>query len=63
MLVGIGFVAVLTGAVAERFLARDVEGVREAEEDLSATDDAILRELRQLQLRLGRLESALQSRR
>src|SRR3954453_1472130 len=36
MLVGIGFVAILTGAIAERFLRPDVEMVEEHVEDVAA---------------------------
>lgn len=38
MLVGIGFIAILTGAIAERFLARDIEEVAEAAEETEVTD-------------------------
>jgi hypothetical protein len=54
MLVGIGFVAILTGAVAERFLAPEVE--REAEDELDATDEALLRQLQGVRVQLDRIE-------
>jgi hypothetical protein len=54
MLVGIGFVAILTGAVAERFLAPEVE--REAEDELDATDEARLRQLQGVRVQLDRIE-------
>ena len=38
MLVGIGFIAVLTGAVAQRFLASQLGEVVELEEEIEATD-------------------------
>ena len=60
MLVGIGFVAVLTGAIAERFLAREVAQVEEREMDLDAT---ILDQLRGLRLQLDELEVAIRARR
>jgi len=57
MLVGISFVAILTGAIAERFLAPDVEReVVEVEEELDATGQTLLAELRGVRARLDRLE-------
>jgi voltage-gated potassium channel len=50
MLVGIGFVAVLTGAIAQRFLAPDIE-----EEE--ASNNEILAELREVRARLEALEA------
>jgi voltage-gated potassium channel len=64
MLVGIGFVALLTGAIAQRFLSPEIE--EEAEEvaqELDAGSAAdIVRELRELGDRLHALESALHGR-
>ena len=65
MLVGIGFVAVLTGAVAERFVAADLEVEAEAEadeEELDPASGAIVRELRDLRGRLDGLETAVRQR-
>jgi voltage-gated potassium channel len=62
MFVGIGFIAVLTGAVAQRFLASQIEEVEEAVEDVEATDAEVLAELREVRSRLDRLEVALQKR-
>jgi voltage-gated potassium channel len=59
MLVGIGFIAVLTGAVAQRFLAAQFEKVVDAEEEIEATDAELLAELREVRLRLDRLENRL----
>jgi len=59
MLVGIGFVAVLTGAIAERFLAPDVEAIDADVQEELATDEAILQELRALSSRLAGLEETL----
>jgi len=59
MLVGIGFIAVLTGAVAQRFLASQIEEVEEAMEEVEATDAEVLAELREVRSRLERLESRL----
>ena len=57
MLVGIGFVAILTGAVAERFLKPDVA---EEEAATEAVGDAILRKLGEVEARLAALESSLE---
>jgi voltage-gated potassium channel len=62
MLVGIGFIAVLTGAVAQRFLSAQVEEVVEREEDIEAAEADILSEVRAIQLRLRRLEVQLERR-
>ncbi|MEJ7569640.1 MAG: potassium channel family protein [Gaiellaceae bacterium] len=59
MLVGIGFIAILTGAIAERFLAGQVEEVVEAAEETVATEADLLSELREIRSRLDRLESLL----
>jgi voltage-gated potassium channel len=50
MLVGIGFVAMLTAAMAQLFVARAVE------EEVEPREDAMLTELRGIQERLERLE-------
>jgi voltage-gated potassium channel len=64
MAVGIGFVAVLTGAIAERFLAREVEEeVEQVEADLDDATSAIVVELRAMQRRLADMEVALKDRR
>ena len=62
LVVGIGFVAVLTGAVAQRFLASQIEHVAEATEEVEATDAQLLAELRDVRARLARLESRLAQR-
>lgn len=66
MLVGIGFVAVLTGAVAERFLAQQVEDVAEAQAEatveIEASELEVLTELRAVRERLNALELRLAGR-
>jgi voltage-gated potassium channel len=57
--VGIGFVAVLTGAVAQRFLAAEVEEVLEATDQVEATDVELIEELREVRNRIERLEARL----
>ncbi len=61
MLVGIGFVAILTGAIAERFLSREVEEVTEAAHVAVAAEAELLAELREIRSRLDRLEVRLGS--
>lgn len=56
MVIGIGFIALLTGAVAERFL-RPV--VAEIEEDVEAGEDEIASEIAEVRTRLDRLETLL----
>jgi voltage-gated potassium channel len=64
MLVGIGFIAVLTGAVAERFLSPQLEEIVEVESETAAEIETaevdMLGEVREIRLRLGRLEAELQ---
>jgi voltage-gated potassium channel len=59
MLVGIGFVAILTGAVAQRFVHRDIEAV---EAEVRAVEDGELdvrAELRDVMAQLARIEARL----
>lgn len=62
LFVGIGFVAVVTGAVAERFLATEFEEVAEATHEVEATEADVLAELREVRNRLDRLEARLAGR-
>jgi tetrahydromethanopterin S-methyltransferase subunit B len=60
MLVGIGFLTLVIGAVAQRFIAVEVEAVEEeVAEELEDVEQA-LRELREITARLQRLEGAVQ---
>jgi voltage-gated potassium channel len=59
MLIGIGFIAILTGAVAQRFLTSQIEEVEEAVDEVEATDVEVLAELREVRSRLDRLEARL----
>jgi voltage-gated potassium channel len=60
MLVGIGFLSLLIGAVSERFLAAEVEEVaeagRELEGDIGAATDELIAEIRAIGERLRQLE-------
>jgi voltage-gated potassium channel len=62
LIVGIGFIAIITGAVAERFLAVEIEDVADATAEVEATEGEMLTELRAIRTRLDRLEIALQKR-
>ncbi len=56
MLVGIGFIALLVGAVAERFVRRDVAELGAELSEIEALDEAIVSEIREARQRLDRLE-------
>jgi voltage-gated potassium channel len=62
MMVGIGFVAVLTGAIAQRFLAEEAERIVEETEELAANEFDVLAELREVMVRVDRIERALATR-
>lgn len=59
MVIGIGFIALLTGAVAERFLR---PAVAEIEQDVEAGEDEIVAEIAGVRARLDRLEALLSRR-
>ncbi len=59
MIVGIGFIAILTGAIAERFLAAEIEEVAEATAEVEATDTELLVMLGEIRSRLDRVETRL----
>lgn len=60
MLVGIGFIAILTAALAQRFVAAGAqEETAEVTEELEETEDTLLRELREITQRLHELEAAI----
>ena len=62
MLVGIGVVAMLIGATAERFVAHDVaEAEEEVAEELESVEAFVTQELRAVQTRLAELERRLAS--
>jgi voltage-gated potassium channel len=61
MLVGIGFIAILTAALAERFVAAQVrEETAEVTEEVEEAEEALLRELRAITGRLRDLEGTVQ---
>jgi voltage-gated potassium channel len=59
VLVGIGFVALATGAVAQRFLRADVAAVADEVEEVGEAEEDLLAEVRVIAARLRRLEQAL----
>jgi voltage-gated potassium channel len=59
MILGIGFVAVITGAIAQRFLSQEAERVEEDIERLEGAEVDVLAELREVMLRVERIERAL----
>jgi voltage-gated potassium channel len=59
MITGIGFVALLTGAIAEKFLNPDI---KEAEHEALEQRKVLLAEVREINQRLQRLEEALRKR-
>ena len=61
MIVGIGFVALLTGAFAQRFLAPEIAEIEQELEDEKLTAEALaLRELSSLQEQLQALQVAVE---
>ena len=63
MVVGIGFIAVLTGAVAERFLASRIEEAEaEVVDEVEQVESDVLAELRAITERLQALERRLGTR-
>jgi voltage-gated potassium channel len=59
MLVGIGFVAVLTAAIAQRFLQGEAERIEASESRIEAGEAEIAEEFRELAERLARLEARI----
>lgn len=60
MLVGIGFIAILTGAIAERFLSAQIgETQEEIRDEVEQVEDDVLAELRAITERLHTLERRL----
>ncbi len=64
MIVGTGFVALLTAAAAQKFLASEIKrDVQAVAEDVELTEAEILVELGRMRDQLDRLTSALERRR
>jgi voltage-gated potassium channel len=57
--VGVGFVAILTGAIAQRFLAPAVEELEQTEERVERGEANLAGDVREVIARLERLEAAL----
>jgi voltage-gated potassium channel len=63
MVVGIGFVAILTAAIAQRFVEVSAGAdVEHADAAIAATEDEVLDEVRDIRRRLESLEAAMASR-
>ena len=62
VLAGVAFVAILTGAIAQRFLAPAVSEIQAAEEELEQEEREVIEEVRDIAARLTRLEEALERR-
>jgi voltage-gated potassium channel len=62
MLVGIGFVALVTGAVAQAFIAPRALPRDGASDSEAATEDELLIQVRELSSKMGELERALEER-
>ena len=59
MVVGIGFLSLMIGAVAERFLSAELE---EAAEEVAEVEGDLLQEIREITTRLQQLETRVQAR-
>jgi hypothetical protein len=59
MLVGIGFLALVTGAVAERFLRRRIVEVQEDAAETELLEEEIVEAIEDIRLRLDALEAML----
>jgi hypothetical protein len=62
MIVGIGFVAVLTGAIAQRFLSDEAERIAEEAADLETAELDVVAELREVMTRIEGIERSLSAR-
>lgn len=62
MAVGIGFVAVITGALAQRFLAHETQRLTSETAELEQTEFDVLSELREVMRRVEQIERALAAR-
>jgi len=60
MVIGIGFLSLLIGAAAERFVSRDVaEAEEKLESEVEASEAGVLREIEEISERLRRLEAGV----
>ena len=61
VLVGLGFIALLTGAIAQRFFGPELGEVeRELEQEVASAEEVAQRELRSIREQLGALEIAVE---
>jgi hypothetical protein len=60
MVVGIGFLTMLIGSAAERFVAQDVEEAQETlTSEVGEAENDLLREIREISERLRRVEAGV----
>jgi voltage-gated potassium channel len=59
MTIGIGFVAIITGSIAQRFLAQEADRVVREAEHIQEAEFDVLSELREVLVRVERIERAL----
>lgn len=59
MILGVGFATLLTGAIAQRFLTPQIEGLEEDEAEEDRADRLVLAELREISSRLTAMERRL----
>lgn len=62
MLVGIGFLAIITGAVAERFMSNRTETIEASVEEVVGAEADLLAQVREISVRLQHLEAELERR-
>ena len=61
VVVGLGFIALLTGAIAQRFFGPELGEVeRELEQEVASAEEVAQRELRSIREQLGALEIAVE---
>ena len=61
VIVGLGFIALLTGAIAQRFFGPELGEVeRELEQEVASAEEVAQRELRSIREQLGALEIAVE---
>jgi voltage-gated potassium channel len=63
MIIGIGFTVLLTGAIAHRFLAPQLDDIEQASTETEILEEDVLVQVRDITARLHTLEQALASRR
>jgi voltage-gated potassium channel len=60
VLVGVALVAILTGAIAQRFLAPSAREIEATEDEIARTDERLLVQIRNVTAQLGQMEQELE---